>query len=170
MSGVIQRNLKIKRRLYLKLFYWRPQTRHTHTQTDRHTDTHTHNDSIRRNAMCCISSKNKSKNEPISRNYATITNLNLSKSRRIFHQEFTFSLACRSIFRHSHSLYKTFIRSFVYFNSFFIRDIFLECVVTSTINSSLLSSVSSNTICLRISLEIMNKYSMYQHQVYFHVF
>ena len=53
MSGVIPHNLK-KRRLYLKPFSGRPQTRHT--QTDRHT--HTHDDSIRRNAMRCISPKN----------------------------------------------------------------------------------------------------------------
>ena len=39
MSGVIPHNLK-KRRLYLKPFSWRPQTRHKHTDT--HTDTHTH--------------------------------------------------------------------------------------------------------------------------------
>ena len=53
MSGFIMRNLKEKRRLYLKPFSWRPQTRHTHT--DIHTQTHTHDDSNRRNAMHCIS-------------------------------------------------------------------------------------------------------------------
>ena len=53
MSGVIPRNLK-KRRPYLKSFFWRPQKWHTHTQTDRHT----HDDSIRQNAMRCISPKN----------------------------------------------------------------------------------------------------------------
>ena len=58
MFGVIPSNLKQKRRLYLKPFSWSPQTRHTYTdrQTDRHT--HTHDDSIRRNAMRCISPKN----------------------------------------------------------------------------------------------------------------
>ena len=40
--------LKKKWRLYLKLFSWDPQTRHTHTNTD------THNDNIRQNAMRCI--------------------------------------------------------------------------------------------------------------------
>ena len=75
MSGVIPRNLKQKRRLYLKPFSWYPQTRHTHRQTHTythahththtqtqtythtHTHTHTHDDSIRRNAMRCISPK-----------------------------------------------------------------------------------------------------------------
>ena len=54
MSDVIPSNLK-KRRLYLKPFSWGPQTRHTHTHT------HTHYDSIRRNAMRCISHKNGNK-------------------------------------------------------------------------------------------------------------
>ena len=68
MSGVIPSNLK-KRRLYLKPFSWGPQTRHTntsrHTQTHTHTytqrerETHTRDDSIMRNAMRCISPKNK---------------------------------------------------------------------------------------------------------------
>ena len=78
MSGVIPRNLKQKRRFYLKPFSWGPQTWHTHTLTHRHTHTHartharthahtharthththTHDDSIRRNAMRCISPKN----------------------------------------------------------------------------------------------------------------
>ena len=35
MSGVIQRNFKEKRRLYLKPFAWRPQPRHTHTHKRR---------------------------------------------------------------------------------------------------------------------------------------
>ena len=52
MSGDIPRNLETKRRLYLKLFSWRSQSRHTHTHT------HTHDDSIRRNAMRCFSPKN----------------------------------------------------------------------------------------------------------------
>ena len=43
MSGVIPRNLKEKQRLYLKPFSWRSQTRHTH------------DDSIKRNAMRCMS-------------------------------------------------------------------------------------------------------------------
>ena len=67
MSGVIPRNLK-KRRLYLTPFSWRPQMRHTHTHTHTHTNTqtptdrksHTHDDSIRRNAMRCISPINGS--------------------------------------------------------------------------------------------------------------
>ena len=64
MFGVIPHNLK-KRRLYLKPFSWRPQTRHTHTHTHTHTHKHihthtythidTHDDSNRRNAMNCIS-------------------------------------------------------------------------------------------------------------------
>ena len=68
MFGVIPSNLK-KRRLYLKPFSWGPQTRHTHTNryiqththihAERDTHTHTHDDSIRRNAMRCISPKNK---------------------------------------------------------------------------------------------------------------
>ena len=33
MSGVIPRNFEKKRRLYLKPFSWRPQTRHTHRHT-----------------------------------------------------------------------------------------------------------------------------------------
>ena len=43
MSRVIPRKLK-RRRLYLKPFSRRPQTRHTHThtQTDRQTHTHIH--------------------------------------------------------------------------------------------------------------------------------
>ena len=57
MSCVIPRNLK-KRRLYLKLFSWGPQTRHTHRDIQTHTHTHTHDDSIRRNTMRCISPKN----------------------------------------------------------------------------------------------------------------
>ena len=65
MSGVIPRIVK-KRRLYLKPFSWRPQTRHTHTHTHtqthththRHTHTDTHVDSNRRNAMRYISPKN----------------------------------------------------------------------------------------------------------------
>ena len=56
MSGVISSNLEQRWRLYLKPFFWGLQTRHTHRQTDRHT--HTHDDSIRRNAMRCISHKN----------------------------------------------------------------------------------------------------------------
>ena len=66
MSGVIPRNLEQKRRLYLKLFSWRPQTRHTHTDTHTHTHTSrdTHDDSIRRNAMRCISAKNMLLAEP----------------------------------------------------------------------------------------------------------
>ena len=44
--------LKKKRRHYLKPFSHGPQMRHTHTQTD------THDDSIRRNAIRCISPKN----------------------------------------------------------------------------------------------------------------
>ena len=82
MSGVIPSNLKEKRRLYLKPFTRGPQTRHTdththrhrhthtnththtythihtHTNTHRYTHTQTHDDSIRRNAMRCISPKN----------------------------------------------------------------------------------------------------------------
>ena len=54
MFGIIPSNLKEKRGLYLKPFSWGPQTRHTHRQTD----TQTHDDSIRRNAMRCISPKN----------------------------------------------------------------------------------------------------------------
>ena len=53
MFGVILRNLKIKRRLYLKQFSWRSQMRHTQT----HTHTDTHDNSIRRNEMRCISPK-----------------------------------------------------------------------------------------------------------------
>ena len=37
MSGINPSNLKEKRRLYLKPFSYGPQTRHTHTQTDRRT-------------------------------------------------------------------------------------------------------------------------------------
>ena len=59
MFGVIPRNLKKRRRLYLKLFSWGPQTRNTHTHTQIHRHTHTHDDSIRRNAMRCISPKNQ---------------------------------------------------------------------------------------------------------------
>ena len=64
MSGVVSR-IKKNRRLYLKPFsgvhkrgiHTDTQThRHTVTQTHRHT--HTHDDSIRRNAMRCISPKN----------------------------------------------------------------------------------------------------------------
>ena len=50
MSGVIPRNSKQKRRLYLKPFS-EVHKRSTHTHT-------THDDSIRRNAMRCISPKN----------------------------------------------------------------------------------------------------------------
>ena len=57
MSGVIPRNLKKRRRLYLKPFSWGPQPRHTHTHTYTHTHTHTHGDSNRLNAMRCISPK-----------------------------------------------------------------------------------------------------------------
>ena len=53
MSGVIPRNLN-KTTSLSKPFFWRPQTRDTHTQA--HTDIH--DNSRRRNAMCCISSKN----------------------------------------------------------------------------------------------------------------
>ena len=55
MSGVIPRNFK-KKHVYLKPFSWGPQTWQTHT--DRHTHRDTHGDSIRRNAMRCISPKN----------------------------------------------------------------------------------------------------------------
>ena len=41
MSGVIPRNLE-KRRLYLKPFSWRPQTRNTHTRTHARTQARTH--------------------------------------------------------------------------------------------------------------------------------
>ena len=58
MAGVISSNLNQKRRLHLKPFSWGPQTRHTHSDTQ--TQTHTHDDSIRRNAMRCISFKNVS--------------------------------------------------------------------------------------------------------------
>ena len=55
MSSVIPRHLKQKRRPYHKSFSWRPQTRHIQRQTHTHTNKHTHDDSIRRNAMRCIS-------------------------------------------------------------------------------------------------------------------
>ena len=59
MFGVIPRNIKQKRRLYLKPFSRGSQTRHTHTHTLTHTyrQTHTHDDSIKRNVMRCISPK-----------------------------------------------------------------------------------------------------------------
>ena len=53
MSGVIPCNLKQKR-LYLRHFHKVTNAAHTHT----HRQTHTHDDSIRRNAMRCISPKN----------------------------------------------------------------------------------------------------------------
>ena len=80
MSGVISRNLKQKRRLYLKPFFWGSQTRHTNTQTDGHTHTHTHDDSIRRNAMRCISPKNYSIDADIERNTTMVQFSNFSES------------------------------------------------------------------------------------------
>ena len=50
MFGVIARNLKEERRLYLKQIFWHPQTRH-----NTHIHTHTHDDIIRQNAMGCVS-------------------------------------------------------------------------------------------------------------------
>ena len=58
MFSVIPRNLKEKRRLYRKPFSCGPHTRHTHTHKHIYTHTDTHDDSIRRNAMHCISPKN----------------------------------------------------------------------------------------------------------------
>ena len=72
MSGVILSNLKEKRRLYLKPFsevhkrsiqthartHARTRARartHTHAHTHTRAHAHTHDDSIRRNAMRCIS-------------------------------------------------------------------------------------------------------------------
>ena len=65
MPVVIPRKLKEKRRFYLKPFSWRPQTRHTHRHTHTHTHTYiyTHDDSIRGNAMRCISPKNPTTGE-----------------------------------------------------------------------------------------------------------
>ena len=61
MSGVIPRNLK-NRRLDLKLFSWRPQTRHTHSYTDTHTHTHTHTHmSIAIGEMQCVAFRLKLK-------------------------------------------------------------------------------------------------------------
>ena len=65
MFGVIPRNLKkndfsISNRfpgVHKRVIHTHTHT-HTHTQTDTHT--HTHDDSIRRNAMRCISPKNVS--------------------------------------------------------------------------------------------------------------
>ena len=56
MSGVIPCNLK-KTTSVSQTVFWRPQTRLTRTHTDR--QIHSHDDSIRRNAMRCISPKNE---------------------------------------------------------------------------------------------------------------
>ena len=76
VCGVIPSNIIEKRRLYLKPFSWGPQTRHTHShtdrQTDRHTHTHTQDDSIMRNAMRCISPKNISLHYRIFMRNATL--------------------------------------------------------------------------------------------------
>ena len=60
MSGVIPCNLKKTMSLSQTVFM--RSTNAAYTQTDRHTHTHTdtHDDSIRRNAMRCISPKNRS--------------------------------------------------------------------------------------------------------------
>ena len=59
MSGVIPSNLEQKRRLSQTVFLRSTNAAYTqtHRQTDTHTHTHTHthDDSIRRNAMRCIS-------------------------------------------------------------------------------------------------------------------
>ena len=57
MSGIIPHNLK-KTSLSQTVFLASTNAAHTHRQRDIHTNTH--DDSIRRNAMRCISSKNAS--------------------------------------------------------------------------------------------------------------
>ena len=67
MSGVIPRNLKKTTSLSQTVFLASTNEAHTHTHThtdththrDRHTQTHTHDDSIKQNAMPCISPKNE---------------------------------------------------------------------------------------------------------------
>ena len=57
MSGVIPSNLKKTPSPSQTVFL--RSTNASYTHTDRQTDTHTHDDSIRRNAMRCISYKNR---------------------------------------------------------------------------------------------------------------
>ena len=57
MSSVMPRILK-KRRLYLKPFSWGPKCG---IHTDRQTHKHTHDDSIKQNAMHCISPKKEAR-------------------------------------------------------------------------------------------------------------
>ena len=67
MSGVIPSNLKKTMSLSQTVFLRSTNAAYTHTQTDRQTDTH--DDIIRRNAMHCISPKNRTPT-----NLATSTN------------------------------------------------------------------------------------------------
>ena len=81
MFGVIPQQFKTKTTPLSQTVFLR-STNEAHTHTDRQTDrhTHTHDDSIKRNAMRCISPKNGSIYADIGRNTTIAQFSNFSES------------------------------------------------------------------------------------------